>query len=181
MRNPLLDHRWHKLSAPLGRASLSLNRRRNEVWNAQGRVGPAGIAGLGREARRRRSRAGCSGPRAGAQRGGRARVVPALRAPLVHREGQEPRRLAASREGLSPTNSLHRRHSRRVHPSTPTDGSPEPRQRESSAESTRRRQGRSSLQPSRCSRRRNRDAGPPHQGRFARDALGANSDCARCR
>lgn len=32
--------------------------------------------------------------------------------------------LAASREGLSPANSLHRRHSRRVHPSTPTDGSP---------------------------------------------------------
>lgn len=60
----------------------------------------------------------------GAQRGGRARVVPALRAPLVHREGQEPRRLAASREGLSPANSLHRRHSCRVHPSTPTDGSP---------------------------------------------------------
>ena len=32
--------------------------------------------------------------------------------------------LAASREDLSPANSLHRRHSRRIHPSTPTDGSP---------------------------------------------------------
>ena len=43
---------------------------------------------------------------------------------LVGRGRPSDAELAASREGLSPANSLHRRHSRRVHPSTPTDGSP---------------------------------------------------------